>query len=147
MHSCKALLQNASDRAGVCPTRKGTAVLHSAMALERLAEACKEARVKLGSLAEGELITPFPMLRPKGLKGLLQCWSNAAAQGAKGATAGETPKGLLGLLLPGEMVMALTDGPAAIKAGRNDWLTGMTNGAAAGRRIVGLRKGVFPLSQ
>ncbi|KAF5831513.1 hypothetical protein DUNSADRAFT_13017 [Dunaliella salina] len=51
---------------------QGTAAFHSAMALERMADVCKEARVKLGSLAESEMITTFPMLRPKGLNGLLQ---------------------------------------------------------------------------
>lgn len=47
-------------------------MLRSAMALERLTATCKDARIKLGSFTESDLLAPFPMLRPKGLMGLLQ---------------------------------------------------------------------------
>jgi len=51
---------------------QASSTYRAALALERLAETCKEARLKLRCLKEGELLTPFPMLRPGGLTGLLQ---------------------------------------------------------------------------
>ena len=40
--------------------------------MERIAEACKDVDLKIKLLREDSLLSPFPMLRPGGLIGLLQ---------------------------------------------------------------------------
>lgn len=48
--------------------------------MERLAEACKDAKLKVKLLREEDLLLPFSMLRSEGLVGLIQVRSVSAAE-------------------------------------------------------------------